>query len=323
MARRILVTGAKGFVGTYLRAALVARWPEAHVTSLVVGGDSGSGFVTADLLDATAIDAAVARAKPEIVIHLAAQASVTRSTADREAAFAVNLGGSLNLALAVARQAPEATLLFASTSEVYGASFLAGPVTETSPTLPLNDYAKSKWLAESMFAAILPPSARLVVARPFNHTGPGQREDFVLPSFAAQIARIEAGLQTQLHVGNLEVCRDFLDVRDVVDAYVALIDAAPTLPRHLGCNVASGEARPLRERIDTLCGLARVPIEIVVDPGRLRAIDVPVARGDASLLARMTDWRPRYPIETTLQGLLASARKAAKSERARPVTART
>ena len=128
------------------------------------------------------MDAAVAQACPDIVIHLAGQASVARTVRDTGATFAVNLGGSLNLALAIARHTPDATLLFASSSEVYGESFLAGPVTEASPIRPMNAYAKSKRLAEEMFAAVLPPSAKLIVARPFNHTGAGQHEDFVLPS---------------------------------------------------------------------------------------------------------------------------------------------
>jgi Nucleoside-diphosphate-sugar epimerases len=236
---------------------------------------------------------------------------VARTAQDKGRTFAVNLGGSLNLALAMARHVPKAMLLFASSSEVYGASFLRGVVTEATPSLPVNDYAKSKHLAEEMFAEVLPPEGRLVIARPFNHTGVGQREDFVLPSFAGQIARIEAGRQEpRMAVGNLDVVRDFLDVRDVVDAYIALIDATPRLPQRFTCNIASGNAVALRNRLETMQAMSRTPFEICVDPTRMRRVDVPVAAGDATLLQSVTNWAPRRTITDTLQALLDAARAA-------------
>ena len=319
MARKILVTGARGFVGSYLCAALATQDPEAELIALAAIDEGGLGYVAADLLDPAAVDAAIAQARPDVVVHLAAQASVARTAHDGSGTFAVNLGGSLNLALAIVRHVPDAMVLFASSSEVYGQSFRSGPVTETSPLLPTNAYATSKRLAEEMFAAVLPAEAKLIVARPFNHTGAGQREDFVLPSFAGQVARIEAGRQPpQMNVGNIDVRRDILDVRDVVDAYVALLDAAADLPNRFTCNIARGEARPLREHVESLRDMSHVPFEIVVDPARQRPVDVPVAQGDAALLRKMTRWTPKVTMPETLRDLLAAARETLAKEAARP-----
>lgn len=309
---RILLTGANGFVGRYLTGGLEQRMPEATLVGLGGGAPSGGGDCeSVDLRDGEAVARTVDGVAPDLVIHLAAQSSVARGLDAADLTWSVNLSGSLSLALAIARHAPKATLLFASTAEVYGASFLGSPVSETTPTQPMNAYARSKRLAERMFADVLPPTCRLIVARPFNHTGPGQRDDFVLPSFARQIARIEAGLQPpRLAVGNLDVRRDFLDVRDVVEAYGALIEAAADLPRRLMVNIASGHPQALRAILETMRGMARVPFEVTVDPARLRPVDLPVAYAEPALLRRLTGWRPRYDFATTLGDLLDAARAA-------------
>lgn len=305
--QRILMTGGAGFVGTHLRVALAERWPHAEALDLA---SDAMGEARVDLLDRDAVEAAVARARPDVVIHLAAQASANRSSRDQGETWAVNLGGTLNLALAIADKAPDALVLFASSSEVYGASFLRGAVDETSPLLPMNAYARSKARAEAVLGDVLGARTPLIVARPFNHTGPGQREDYVLPSFIGQVARIEAGIQEpRLAVGNIDVSRDFLDVRDVADAYVALIAVSTRLPARFVCNIASEASRPLREHIETLRGLARRPFEIVVDPARQRPVDLPVASGSSRLLRAVTDWRPAWDMQATIGEMLAVSRE--------------
>lgn len=305
----ILITGARGFVGTRLRAALRSARPKAQIVGTSAAPQGSDDLHQLDLLDASAVDALVGSLKPDTVIHLAAQASVSRGARDADATWQVNLGASLNIAIAVARHVPSATLLFTSTAEVYGASFLRSPVSELSVLSPMNAYAKSKLAAERVMADVLPSTSKLIIVRPFNHTGRGQREDFVLPSFAGQVARIEAGLQEpRMDVGNLDVRRDFLDVRDVIDAYRALMAAAPSLPARFICNVASGHARSLRDILETLRGLARVPFEVAIAPERLRPVDLPIASGDATLLKALTGWSPRWTIEETLRDLLDHAR---------------
>ncbi|WP_158809693.1 GDP-mannose 4,6-dehydratase [Beijerinckia sp. L45] len=309
---RILITGASGFVGTYVRRELEDRFPDATITGLgtpVDGEESPRGLIALDLTDQQGIDGLVRRCEADTFIHLAAQSSVAVSQSSHSATWTTNLNGSLNLALAIAKHAPNATLLFASTAEVYGASFLDSPVNETSVPIPMNAYAKSKQIAERMLMDVLPSSARLIIARPFNHTGPGQRKDFVLPSFARQIAHIEAGLQIpEMLVGNLEAHRDFLDVNDVVAAYVALLDKAAELPSRCIVNIASGTPRSIRDLLNILSGLSKRPFNVTIDPSRLRPIDLPVAYAEPSLLRALTGWSPRYGIDQTLFNLLEHER---------------
>ena len=198
---------------------------------------------------------------------------------------------------------------------MYGRSFSASPVDEDAAIQPINVYARSKALAERVLTDVLPGSVRLIVARPFNHTGPGQREDFVLPSFAGQIARIEAGLQPPaMRVGNLDATRDFLDVRDVVAAYLALIDVAPALPPRFICNIATGSARPLRTIVETMRRLAGGPFAGEGDPARLRPLDIPAASGRADRLRAATGWEPSIPFDETIVSLLDEARRRVAAE---------
>jgi GDP-4-dehydro-6-deoxy-D-mannose reductase len=310
MSRRILITGAAGFVGTYLCAALAHRFPSDNLVRLTAALEPKDGHIALDLLDRGSVDHVVATTKPDLVIHLAAQSSTALGSVRSEDTWAVNVTGTLNLATAICRHNLHATVLFASSSEVYGASFLRGPASEASPALPLSEYAKSKFVAENLLDAMLPGSNRLIIVRPFNHSGPGQRETFVLPSFATQIARIERGSQpAELYVGDLDVCRDFMDVRDVVEAYIALIERAAALPKRFVCNIASERIFSLRHLVEVLRSRSEATFRIVVDPARLRSNDIRVASGDAGLLRAATEWRPHVSIEVLLASLLEDARR--------------
>jgi GDP-4-dehydro-6-deoxy-D-mannose reductase len=316
----ILLTGGGGFVGRYLAPALAKRFP-AHRRVILCLEDSaglplGWQREVADITDEAAAGKAISQHKPSIVVHLAAQSSAGQSAHAAEATWRVNFGGSFALACAVARHAPDGVFLFASSSEVYGANFLRGPVTEETPPAPLNAYASSKLAAELMLRDVLPPSTKLIIARAFNHTGPGQDERFVLPSFAAQIARIEAGLcEPRLRVGNLSAERDFMHVADVAEAYVRLLERADGLPRHSVFNVTSGQTYKLEDLLGTLRGLARKPFEIEHDPERMRASDIPCAKGDPALLKDATGWAPLLQVEELLQELLEWWRGQVKAER--------
>jgi GDP-4-dehydro-6-deoxy-D-mannose reductase len=183
---------------------------------------------------------------------------------------------------------------------------------EDTPLQPASPYGLSKLAQEQLaLRSAAEDGLDVVVARPFNHVGPGQNAEFALASFAHQIARIEAGLAPPvIRVGNLETRRDTTDVRDVVDAYLLL---AARGRRGEVYNVCSGQAPVMRDLLDRLCALAAVPVRVEIDPDRLRPNDVPCLVGDASRLAEQTGWSPRVPLERTLQDILNSARAAVRA----------
>ena len=210
------------------------------------------------------------------------------------------------MAEALAKRAPGGTLVLVSTAEVYGRSFAAGePLDEGAPLAPANPYAKAKAAAESAVQDVAGPQLRVVVLRPFNHTGPGQDERFVVPAFAAQIARIERGLgEPVLRVGNLSAERDFLDVRDVARAYVEVLRRAEELPMRLVLNVASGVPRRIEDVLGRLKALARRDFVVEPDRTRLRPSDTPRAVGSRAAIEAVLGWRPEIPWEDTLAAVL-------------------
>lgn len=318
--RRVLVTGAGGFVGRHLTAELVRRLDEGDRIVALTHGDGPTPSARCetrplDLLDAAATRGLVEEVRPTHVVHLAARSSVQGAAGAPEETWRVNLVGSLHLAEAVRRHAAGATLLFVSSGEVYGRAFLSGrPLGEGEVPQPANAYARTKLAGEMMLADVLPSETRLVVIRAFNHTGPGQDERFVLPSFAGQIARVEAaGGAGVIEVGDLTASRDFLDVRDVVAAYRGLILRSDALPRRVLYNVASGTTRRIADILDGLRALAEAEIEVRVAPDRLRPSEIPVASADPGLIRRDTGWEPVVPWDETLRSLMAEARRRSGS----------
>lgn len=302
---RILVTGSNGFVGQHLCARIAASRPDAGLTR--AGGPGGApSDVVLDVSNADAVDALVRQVKPTAVIHLAAISAVADAGGDPRRAWAVNTGGALNLALSLKQHAPEAALLFISTAEVYGAgSADIARFTEESPLAPLNAYAASKAAAEIALMQLARDGLKTLIARPFNHSGPGQSPAFVLPAFAQQIAQIEAGLREPvIKVGDLDAERDFLDVRDVVSAYLAILERAGQLPAGAVFNIASGRMRPIRALLDLMQAQARRPITIEVDPTRQRRQAMRRVGGDAAKALRLLGWSPAIPIEETIASIL-------------------
>ncbi len=288
------MTGASGFVG---------RWMEAH---LVAAGDDVvclPGDV--DIRDRDALGAAVATAAPDAVCHLAAQASVRASWDDAGATFGVNTLGTVHLLDAVARLAAPTRVLLVSSAEVYGA--VAGdalPIGETEPFRPANPYAASKAAAElAGLQAWLGRGAWVVRARPFNHTGPGQAPDFVVPALARQIVEAAAAGAPRLLVGNVSVRRDLTDVRDVVRAYRLLLERGEPGEVYNVCRGESVAIADLVTRLLRLAGQEGMPVE--VDPSRLRPADVPDLRGDNTRLRAATGWRPEIDLDRTLGDVLA------------------
>lgn len=288
MSGSIAVTGAKGFVGSHLLARLGERALE----------------LDADVMDTDALSHAMAAVKPESVVHLAAASSVASSWTDAGEPWRVNALGTVNLLDAVRTHAPEARVLIVSTGDVYGQADEL-PTPETAPFRPTSPYAASKAAAELAADQFRRAGSDVVVARAFQHEGPGRDERFAVGSWTAQIARAEEAGRGTVLVGDLSPRRDITDVRDVIRAYEALLDRAVPAGTY---NVASGTAIAMRDVLDILVSLARCPIDVEEDPSRFRTSEVTEVRGDPSKLRAATDWAPTIPLEQTLTDTLDAAR---------------
>lgn len=285
MTGPVLVTGGQGFVGAHLLRLLDdAVAPDADVT------------------DPVALRAAVHEIRPHAVVHLAALSNVADSFRDPAGVWQVNAIGTVNLLEAVRAECPGARVLVVSTGEVYGDADVV-PTPESAPPMPRSPYAASKAAAE---LAALQPGLDVVVARAFQHEGPGRDDRFAIGSWTLQLAELERAGGGALRVGNLEVERDITDVRDVCRAYEALLDRSVAGGAY---NVASGRAVCLREVVERLVALCRVPVSVEPDPGRMRPSDVAVVCGDPTKLRAATGWQPEIPLERTLADTLEAARE--------------
>jgi GDP-4-dehydro-6-deoxy-D-mannose reductase len=297
------VTGASGFVAGHLLPRLHAAFPDAALTLC----GTGPGMVALDVTDIGSVDALVASVLPEACVHLAAVSAIPAARRAPDLAWRVNLHGTLALAGAVLRHAPACSFLFASSADIYGRAFRAGtPLDESAAPAPTNTYGATKAAADLALGAMAAEGLRAVRLRAFNHTGAGQSEAFVVPAFARQVARVAAGLQPPvLQVGALDPFRDFLDVRDVCDAYVACLRRGEALEPGVILNLASGTPRRIGDVLDDLLRLAGVQARPETGSALLRPAEIPTASGDASLARRLLDWAPRIAWEDTLRDVLA------------------
>ena len=303
---RVLVTGAGGFVGPHLVRALVERG--ARVRGIGLGPPPGAGtpledWLETDITQLAAVEQAIAAAPFDAIVHLAGQSSAAKSLEDPEATFRANVTGTWTLLEVVRAHATHARVLVVSTSEVYGSIAPGTRAAETSPLLPGSPYALSKAASEQLALAYSNSHQLDVVrARPFGHTGPGQTPRFVVPSFAQQVAAIEAGrAEPVLRVGNLDVMRDLSDVRDIAEGYCALLERGRNGEVY---NLCRGEGIRLTDMVTSLVAMARVKPAVEVDPARLRPSDTPWLVGDPTLAAREVGWRAERAFEDTLRDVL-------------------
>jgi len=310
---RILVTGAAGFVGPYMVEAL-RRLPGAVAvfpTALEACDHPRIGAVAAlDITDQAAVAAMIGGVAPTHVVHLAGLAATAAANAQEPLAWQIHLFGTLHLAHAILDRAPGCVLVNVGTGQVYGATARSGRVLdETALLAPSSVYEVTKAAGDLAIGALLGRGLRSIRLRPFNHTGPGQTGDFAIPSFALQIARIEAGLQPPVvRVGNLDAERDFLDVRDVATAYALAVAKSGEIAPGTILNLASGVPRRMRDVLDQLLALSAVPIAVELDPTRMRPSETSRYVGDAALAHRVLGWMPQIAFETTLADVLDDCR---------------
>jgi len=293
------VTGSGGFVG---------RWVVLRARAEGVR----AGECDWDLRDVRITEERLAAAPPRAVIHLAA----TRRGGDPWVALADDIRMAGGLIGALARHAPQAVLLVAGSAAQYGAG-APRPLTERDATAALSPYGAVKCALErALTASPLRGGVRVIWTRSFNHIGPGQGQDAPAAQWARQVAEAERAGGGELRTGRLTSVRDFLDVRDVADAYLALVgsDAAGVV------NVCSGIATPLRAVAGMLVEQARVPVKLVGDPALERAVDPPHVVGDPGLLHASTGWQPRVALSDSVAELLAEARVRAGAGTAAGVT---
>jgi nucleoside-diphosphate-sugar epimerase len=291
----VLITGLRGFTGHYLAAALRANG--ARVVGLVQGSPQSSEEIACELTDAQAVHVAVEQVRPTHVVHLAALAFVGH--ADARAFYDVNLFGTLNLleALAALPELPRKVLI-ASSANIYGTPGVE-VIDESVCPAPVNHYACSNLAMEHMVRTWF-DRLPIVMTRPFNYTGIGQDEKFLIPKIVSHFKRHAA----KIELGNLDVSRDFSDVRDVAAAYMGLLESDV---RSDVFNVCSGQAYALLDVLRMMTEISGHAIEVRVNPAFVRANEIPVLRGEPRKLQARTGHAHRIPLRDTLQWMYTSA----------------
>jgi len=291
---RVVVTGARGFVGR----RLVPRLEREGCAVLAVDREL-------EISQAVGVGEAFARARPDAIVHLAAQSSLIAAEADPPRAYRVNYLGTRAVLEAARHYAPRARVLLVSSAQVYGSAQPGTePFDESAPLRPRSVYDWTKAAGDLLGAWYADRGLDVLRVRPFNHTGAGQDRVFFASAMAFQIAQMEAGrCSPVLAVGNLESVRDFLDVEDVVEAYVRLLQPGVASGIY---NVASGRGWTMREVLDLLLARTALSPKIQVDEARFRPTDVSV--GTAAKIEAATGWKPTRALGDTLAGLLAGWR---------------
>ena len=299
---RVLITGAAGFVGRHLIRELAKAGAEVVATSRNVTQIEADIVEKLDVLDGGSVADLFLKLMPAAVIHLAAQAAVPESWERPSATFNVNVVGTANV-LEGLRGVPKARLLHVGTGHQYAPAPSERALTEDDPQQPTTPYSGSKIAAEQLVRMFAQKSnTDAVIARAFNHTGPGQEGTYAVGAFSGQIVAIERGQsEKRIDVGNLSARRDFLDVRDVVTAYRILLDSGAQGQAY---NVCSGNPVSMRSVLDKLLEIAGLLGDVeVLESKDGRPGDIDVLYGDPSKIKRL-GWQMCIPFEDSLRETL-------------------
>lgn len=301
-----LVIGAAGFVGKYLINEMRSAGIEPHATKLPHEKleNMPAKLYDLDITEREEVVSLLFEVRPDYIFHLAAQSSVGLAWKNPWLTVDVNIKGSLNVLDATRELYYKPRILLIGSGEEYG-HIQPGetPIVETNLLRPGNIYAATK-ACQNMIGNIYSKAydMELIMVRAFNHIGPGQAPMFVVSDFCKQVAEIEKGLREPvMKVGNLAARRDFTDVRDVVKAYVKLVQTGEPGETY---NVGSGNAREIRAILDLITSMSRTPIQVEVDPNKLRPVDVPIIEADITKINRITGWKPEIPLEQTIRETL-------------------
>ncbi len=308
--QKILITGGSGFVGSHLVEYLrQCGEGQIHITTYGSSDDLVQKLLPTeaihqiDLTDSEATSDLITDLQPDQIYHLASFATTGLSFEQVGRTLQNNTQLQLSLLEAVRMQSPDSRLLIVGSAEEYGLSHDGElPIKEDHPLRPVNPYAVSK-ITQDLLAYAYTHSYNLniVRVRPFNHTGERQTTQFVVPAFMEQIVAIEAGRQPTLKVGNLDSIRDFSDVKDIVKAYTLLMTTGKTGEVY---NVGSGVGTSLQQVVKQLQALAKVPIQVELDPTRQRPSDVPATVADISKIEGL-GWQPTIALSETLERVLS------------------
>lgn len=305
--RRILLTGAGGFVGKRVHRALLTK---GAIVDAVKGPHEAGGI---DLADVMATRRRVKDFEPQAVLHLAAASSVGEGARDPMLVWRNNLDATRALAEAAADRNAATHFIFASSAEVYGRAFLNGPCDEDAGLAPASTYGRTKAACELVLSDLAGARLPTTVLRLFNHTGPGQDARFVAPALACQVAALgvdsdSRGLPGTIQVGNLDAARDFTDVDDVVDAYLRVLDDQAPEAGLATYNVGSGRGRTIRSLLDRLIAAHGAEVQAQADPKRMRPSEIPVAEGRFERFRARYGWKPERDFDDTLNALLMHER---------------
>lgn len=314
---KALIIGAAGFVGNYLINVVreqmlcdvyATKLPSDRVTR------NDITFLDLNITNADEVNNLMEQVEPDYVFHLAAQSSVSRSWKEPALTVEVNVKGALNILDAARRLEQPPRILMVGSGEEYGTiSPDMIPIREESLLNPLNIYAATK-ACQNMITSIYSTAygMQVIMTRSFNHMGAGQANGFVVSDFCYQVARIECGKQPPvIRVGNLQAKRDFTDVKDVVRAYVDLMNFGVSGQVY---NVGSGHAISIQSILDMILSKSLCKIDVIIDPAKLRPIDVPIIEADISKIRAETGWEPSIPLSDTIDDMLNYWRKACAEE---------
>jgi len=310
-AKKALITGIAGFVGSHLAELLLSKGFEVyglcrprsrtdHIVSII----NKLHLEDADILDSHSLYGTISRIKPDYIFHLAAQSFVPTSWVSPSVTLEVNIIGSANLFEAARQAKIDSVIQIACSSEEYGLVHPdETPIKETNPLRPQSPYGVSKvamdYLGYQYFCSY---GMKIIRTRGFNHTGPRRGETFVTSNFAKQIAMIEKGKQEPvIKVGNLEAQRDWTDVRDMVKGYLLSVEKCDAGDVY---NICTGNGVVVQDMLNILLGMSKAKVKIVQDPSRMRPSEVPILVGDNSKFVAKTGWKPEIPFEKTMEDLL-------------------